>query len=29
MTTTSWRSLRIKNYQYSLRLFLFLNAVSA
>ncbi|HCC0887497.1 TPA: diguanylate cyclase [Salmonella enterica] len=29
MTTPSWRSLRIKKYQFSLRLFLFLNAVSA
>ncbi|MDT8652491.1 hypothetical protein RRJ00_26290, partial [Escherichia coli] len=28
MTTPSWRSLRIKKYQFSLRLFLFLNAVS-
>ncbi|WP_171922489.1 GGDEF domain-containing protein [Salmonella bongori] len=29
MTTPSWRLLRIKKYQFSLRLFLFLNAVSA
>nr|VUD26558.1 diguanylate cyclase [Salmonella sp. NCTC 7297] len=29
MTTPSWRSLRVKKYQLSLRLFLFLNAVSA